>query len=245
MHSWKLNSLRRELLETLKGCKNWSRKKRGGGRGIKKRENNMDFGKQVSANVISKILSNPFERMFFLKEYEFFDRDGNARQYNDYALSVIKNSRDVVAVSDAIILSTKTHQFSKSVFKQIRIMLYSRRNYIVKLACLDFLLAFKEEIPKRYFFQINNRILSHSRNNLLRIQATLNLISIDANFSSKLIALLYVANSPTEFYRVINGLQCDDIRLDAEEIERLKGMIVQKPFKKQVKIELLSRLENL
>lgn len=201
----------------------------------------MNYTKPLGREAVTQILSNSVDRIYFLRDYKFFGRDNNSDQYTRYVLTIIKSERNLDIVSDALLLAIKVGRFSESLLTQVRVILRSRRHYLVKLGCLDFLFAFKNRISRTSFYQLNEEIRKKSKNNLLVIQATLNLMSLNVDLVDDLFTTLKKSQSPTEFYRVVNGFGQIGFRLSQERITKFTEILESKSFAAKVNEELRQR----
>src|SRR5258706_7333142 len=144
----------------------------------------MDFEKMmlkpVSKEQVSKILSSSFDRSVFLNEYKYFKNDGNSALYRNFILETLsKKDTNVNLTTDVVYLAIEIDFHSKELFEIVLQMLSSKKGYLVKLSCLDYINHFKNKIPKATLLEVNTGMLKRTRNILLKVQSLTNLISID------------------------------------------------------------------
>jgi len=201
--------------------------------------------KPVSKLTADKILSMPFERSIFLNEYRYFRNDGNKSTYKDFISKVLNRKRvDSDLLSDVIYLAIDIKFYSRELLDEISKMLLSKKDYLIRLACLDYLNSFRRNIDKSVYLRLNQGIFRSSKNTLLRLQSLINLMSLDRDkYFPLLSSILEKETMPTVFYRLINGLKAGNIKLKSEEKRVIIQMIKENSFDRKVKSELVSGLE--
>lgn len=197
--------------------------------------------KPVSELHARKLLSTSFERSIFLNEYKYFGKDDNKSLYEDFIIKTLSRRRtNSDLLTDVIYLAIEIKFFSKEVLDRVSKILLSRRNYLTKLACLDYFNVFRKRIDRTVYLKMNHTILSRSRNTLLRGQSLINLIPLDRdNYFSMLIEILKNEIVPTMFYRVFSGVKAGNLRLNSRDRQLVAGIIKRKDFDKKVKSELV------
>jgi hypothetical protein len=199
----------------------------------------------MKRNEVEKILSNEFDRILFFKDYQYFSRDGNEDLYKRFISKVLAEDNDVDVTSDAIYLAININFFSPSLLAKIKAILFSRRQYLVKLSCLDYLTHFKKYMSVKSFVKTNEYLLARSTNILLKIQAITNLLFKYAPLFDSLIMALEASKGPTEFYRAMNGLSYNSIKLNSEQLLKLERITREKKFGTSVQRELIKKIKSM
>jgi|GEM_PF-6732351 len=162
---------------------------------------------KISKDELIKIFKNNIDRNIFIGEYQNFKNDDNDIFYQDFIdLNLSKHGRKIQ--EDAIELSMAVNIYEESYLNEIKKILHSRRQGIIKLVCLDWLFFFYQRIPKKDFIDLNEYVLKHMEYDLLKIQAVLNILLF--KYTDQLISVLITcfnhSNDPAIFYRLNNAL---------------------------------------
>ncbi len=190
-------------------------------------------------------MADPFERTIFLNEYRYFKSDRNISEYRNFIRNVLDKSRDANIVSDVIYFSVTIDFFSKNLFLIIKTILFSKRNYLVRLACLDYITHFKDKLAKNEFYELCEDVYKGTKSPLLRIQVLTNLLKINQQYFHGLIKLLKKIDHPTGIYRTLNGIAQNNIKITSEQFKLFKSLIINKNFEDGVRKELLAQLALL
>ncbi|RZK10386.1 MAG: hypothetical protein EOO43_20330 [Flavobacterium sp.] len=179
------------------------------------------FNDRVSKEDLDKIFKSSLERELFISEYPFIKSDDNMDYYVHFIDSNIFN-RKYLLQEHAIEMSIAVSVFKSLYLDAIKKILFSRRNDWIKLLALDWIFNFRDLIPEDEYVNINNQYLSGKANELIRVQAILNLIMFSPNYCNflSLYQLLSLSEDPASFYRVVNSL--DAITLPIEEIRDVR-----------------------
>lgn len=173
--------------------------------------------------------------------------DGNKSIYKDFVGKILSRKRIAPdLLSDVIYLAIDIKFYSQELLDEISKMLLSKRDYLIRLACLDYLNCFRRSIDKSVYLRLNQGILRSSKNTLLRLQSLINLMSLDRNkYFPLILSTLEKETMPTVFYRLINGLKAGNFKLKSDEKKVIAELIKENKFDGKVKSELMSDLKRL
>lgn len=197
------------------------------------------FKKKLVDSEVKVILSDPFLRLIFFKEYNFFNSDKNKGIYSEFILETLKNSRDPNLISDVLYLSIRINFFSSTILNIVKKRLASRQGYLIKIACLDYLRHFKEFIKPIRYLNLNKQVFTITRNPIVKLQSAINLLNSDEVYFQKIIDILKKSKFPTNFYR----LATSEVKLKKTFRQQLKKIIIDKEFGSKVEEELLEYLK--
>jgi hypothetical protein len=191
---------------------------------------NIDVLKIIESNVkiedvlVLDILNNKKWRSIFINQYGFF------KFCNIETLSVfIKSNYKLEIMNDFKIdlldLAININFFDKNIYNLIKLDIYKRKNYLLKLTMLDYINTFyKVQSVNRDYILLSNFIYKTSSNNLLIFQSLLNL-SINSDSIRKGF-LLKLSNKTLEqfyYYRTVN---CFIDFQQFKEIENFKEFLI-------------------
>ena len=113
------------------------------------------FTHPVQKHEVQRILASAYDRALFVQEYRYFGRDSNDKLYKTFILDALKNGNNADLISDVIYMAIEIDFFSKPLQSEIEKILFSRRHYLIKLSCLDYLTHFKNKITNKDFYTCN------------------------------------------------------------------------------------------
>jgi hypothetical protein len=204
---------------------------------------------KVSNNALNKIFRKNIDRSIFIGEYPYFTSDGNDLFYEEFIEhSILKHGFKVQ--EDAIELSIRLNIFKVPFLVEIKKILYSRRQELIKLVCLDWLFYFFREIPENEFIEINEYMYRHSKHDLLIVQSILNMLLCKPNSQliSDLTFCFAESNDPAVFYRLINNLDSNQLAKEftSETMAIIKEIVISKlTISKKQKNEIFKKLFEL
>jgi len=153
------------------------------------------------------LLSDDICRSDFIENYTFFKTDGHTKIYKDFIDKTDigkKNDR----ISEAIELAENIDYCSKKLISLIRRVLFSRKNFFLKLTSLDYQLSQSHKINGTTYIMLNNKH-NHSKNEFLKLQSNINLLVTENSDKSQkhIIKVLKKAPYPNIFYRFFNAIE--------------------------------------
>lgn len=160
--------------------------------------------KPISEEDLIRLLSKSSYRNEFINEYTFFKTDGHSKIYQNFIEST-DFSKNNDRIEDAIVLADSIDYFSNSVLDLIRNILFSRKNYFLKLTCLDYTLSQNEKIDRSIYVILNERY-KNNKNEFLKLQANINLLIIEDKSKKSIIKVLKLASYPNIFFRFFNSI---------------------------------------
>ncbi|MDP9080832.1 MAG: hypothetical protein M3O71_25725 [Bacteroidota bacterium] len=204
---------------------------------------------KVSKNELITIFKRNLDRSIFIGEYPYFGSDGNEVFYEAFIESNILKHKFKVQ-EDAIELSVRLNIYKVLFLREIKKIVYSRRQGIINLVCLDWLFYFFQDIPKDEFIEINEHVSKHSTSDLLKVQSVLNILLFkpDIQLIKNLISYFTESDDPSVFYRLINSLDTNQLakRFTNETINSIKEIVLSKhAISKDQRNEIIKKLSAL
>lgn len=160
--------------------------------------------KPISEKELIAILSKPIYRSDFINEYPFFRTDGHTKIYQDF-IDKTDFRKNNERLDDAIVLADSIDYYSIHLLNLIKEILFSKKNFVIKLTCLDYLLSQHEKIDNSTYIILNNRYKNNS-NEFLNLQANINLLLTENKSEKSILKVLNSAPYPNIFYRFFNSI---------------------------------------
>lgn len=158
----------------------------------------------ISEQELNTILSKPSYRSDFINKYTFFKVDGHMKIYKNFIDQVdFKNNNETL--DDAIVLADSIDYCSGHLLNLIKGILFSKKNYFIKLSCLDYLLSQNGKIDHSTYMMLNERF-KNNLNEFLKLQANINLLITENKSEQSVIRIVKSAHYPDIFYRFFNSI---------------------------------------
>ena len=156
-----------------------------------------------SAEVL-RVMRNKPERKVFINSYKYFKKDKNDNVYYSFIESVSIND-DSETIEDAVYLSDTLGYYSVGILKLVKLVLKSKRNFFLKLTCLDFIHSNYLKIGKTEYSDINESLRTN-KNLFIKLQANVNLLLNSSNekYRKSILTILSSSEYPNIFYRFLN-----------------------------------------
>lgn len=200
--------------------------------------------KIVDEVFLKKILRNRFARYEFIKTYV-----PSISKRHEVLLknAIMENceSNVVSTASDFILLAGIIGFYSPAFSNKLQTQFSIRRSQEVKLAILDYLFMMKKKVSRSVFEEVSCKAVKSS-NNLVSFQGRVNLVLLKELDFIELLDLLRSQKYPTLLYRLMNNVESSSALAVSigQHSDSLKNMIKKSDFGKEVKMELLSKLEK-
>jgi hypothetical protein len=188
------------------------------------------------------LLSTDVYRGNFINNYAFFKTDGHINIYKDFIDNTNIHTRND-RIDDTIVLADNIGYCSKKLLSLVEQVLFSRKNFFLKLTCLDYLLGQNDKIDDVMYYTLNERYI-HNKNEFLKLQANVNLLKTGDKVESKkhIIRVLKKAPYPSVFYRFFNSIEynIDTFKdhIDAQFLEEVVQIAESKDFPLENKEEI-------
>lgn len=202
---------------------------------------NESFDLPMKSENIAGII-NSSRRKYFIEEYPFFGNDGNKSIYEQWILENISTNQNSM-IEDIFKLAGMEYLIHSSILEFALKVLSGRYSYFAKLECLVYHLRVSDLLEDRnLFIRSANVAIQHTRNELVKFQANLNLAKYDNDFIQSIKKGLLNTPYPTLFYRATNllWLYPKDKRDMISKI--LQDTLDVKKFSNDVKKEILLNL---
>lgn len=193
-----------------------------------------DFSKPLSSFEANKLLADSSLRNDFLADYSFFLDDKNLSLYKKFVEDNIKSLNDDLMI-DVLQLAENISYFSKDLLERIEEILNTKKGFLIRLYCLDYLLSQIKWIDKPSFIALNKKVID-SKNEFLKLQSNLNYWVVDNDGVSRknILKLLKNTTYSNLFYRFFNVLKYNQdlfsSLIDSSFLESIGLIIIEKEF---------------
>lgn len=202
----------------------------------------------ISQTLFETISKNDKKVAEFIGLYDFFEIDNNKKHYKNYILKLINSKSPTnIQLSNLLSLSLELHFYNSKIIDHIESLLLSRISYLTKLDALTFLLKHSSKIPKNKYISLNKVIYERTKNDLLKLQASINLMLYDKKYERNVFKVIIKINKyPTPFYRLLNCLENTNLKfkIDAKFMEELISILNNLKYSKEVKNEILLKIKE-
>lgn len=204
----------------------------------------LHFDQPLISKDLYKVLSSDELRDDFLFNYSHFKRDGNFQIYLKW-IEKNKSSEKNQVIEHLYSLSSCLDIFIPSLISKAKKVLKGRYRELSKLACLDYLLAQHVHIKKPTYFELNILGAAHTQNRLIKFQAYINLLLIDADKYLKIIENILSVETPTFFYRISGQIDLCPEEIHKQISALIRRTLLQRQFNEGVQKDILENIKQV
>lgn len=207
----------------------------------------LDSKEVVDDKELILLLKNNKYRSIFITTYKYFNCHNKENIINfineNYHLEIKTNFK-----IDLLDLASNIDYFSSDIYNLLKIDLFNRRIYLLKLTILDYINEFsdRKEVLND-FYNLSLNLYERTSNNLIKFQALINLSMIDdVKYRDILMNFLSKKILPFYYYRLINNILIfNKTNIDKNYINDIT-LIIDKTKNLNIlqKQELLKRLND-
>lgn len=202
----------------------------------------------ISNKNLRLILLNDKKLQEFISLYDYFGTDGNNNLYKSYINELLlKKELSNLQINNLFNLIIELDYFNSKVINYAEFALSKRINYLTKLNVLLFLLNHKKRITNKKFIDLNKFINTRTKNSVLKIVSSYNLLLSEKKQIIDVVNPLKKAEHPTLYYLLVNCMKnkSSNNYNQKELVNSLISMIVESKFSNEVRHELIYDLKNI
>lgn len=202
---------------------------------------------------VSELISRYKDSNYYNRKIRQFIQDDNLHEH-DYSLlkkfidKEIKTSRlSQTKLITLLEVCNTIDYYRPELIPLVNKMISSKNSYLNKLEGLDLLLNFGSKIERNRFISLNKTAIKKSSNDLVNLQAYINLSFYDLSSFDKVTEIINRMEYPTPFYRLFNSIRYSDLSSSRlkDRVSGLTDLLNRKKYSDDVKRELKKEIALL